>query len=244
MKPLKPLGVILTVMRWNKPAWWFFNIALFLYQLVMLSAGKLIGIIIISIEALWDIACLTLIGYIVDPENNWPIFKRFEEFVDTSWAEIFRAAQICHVRVKLTGDDAFSITAPNAKIETFWSEELVKNSKGHFIYREPVFEVTDDMVERGIGYAWSLAGSLLSRGYDYLQLLGYLVNLPIWLLYWPCFGKQVIPWFNLPGGREVCSSGGCALFRYAVGGLLCFAGFSNAMFCPALFYISKKWKKV
>ena len=241
---LKPLGVILTVMRWNRPAWWVFNAALFLYQIIMLSAGKLIGIIIISLEALWDIISIILFGHILDTENNWPIFNKFEELFDVSWSEIFHATQICHVRVKLRGNDALSITAPNAKIEGFWTEELIENSKGHFIYREPNFIINEAMIERAVGYAEKLVGSMVSRGYDYLQILGYLVNLPIWLLWWPSYGKQVIPWFNLPGGREVCSSGAIALLRYALGWLLCFAGFSNSMFCPALLFISKKWKEV
>ena len=214
----KPLGVIATVMRWDKPAWWFFNLSLLAYQLVMLTFGKLIG------------------------------------KVDIRWRDIWRYAQYCHVRLLLEAGPngvwkCLSITAPYAKYD-FWTPGAIAQSKGHFVYLEPTFEVDTLMVERAIEGANKIVNSPQARRYDYFQILSYLINLPIWIFWWPSWGQQVIPWFNLPGAREVCSSGIAALIRQAVARAIEFflirkskRAYATAMISPCLYAICKRWKR-
>jgi len=207
-------GVILTRMRWNNPLWWTFNAALLVYQLIMLSAGKLIG------------------------------------KVKAGWREIWDASHYCHVRMVLQpepGKDtwkAISFTAPEAKYD-WWSVGAIVRSKGHFVYLQPTFERTQAMIDHAIEAAQAKMGQKVGRKYDYLQLLSFLVNLLIWLVYWPSWGKQVIGWFNLPGGREVCSTAITAILRWAAGKTIeFFAGCAIAMVSPCLFAISRNWKRV
>jgi len=217
---VKPLGVILTKMRWNRPLWYPFNIGLLGYQLVMLAAGKLIGVI------------------------------------DTTWRQIWSAAFCCHVRVLLNpyqGDvwRALSITAPEAKID-YWTQGSIVKSRGHFIYLDPTFDVTATIQFRGEIFAWDLLHTPLVRRYDYAQLFSYLINLIIWLCYWPTWGREIIKASNLKGGRETCSSGGAALVRWAAGAAVVEffliarlkAAFVNAMVSPCLYLISDEWRKI
>jgi hypothetical protein len=203
---LHSFSIIGTVMRMDKPQWWLFNSALFLYQLIMLSVGKLIG------------------------------------KIDASWSEIWHAAQWAHIRLVLMDGAVLSVTAPHAKIESFWSRELIDGSKGHFIYREPVFSFGRLNEIFAYDYAVTLCKNKTARLYDYLQLLSFAINFPLWLIYWPWWGRQIIGIFNLPGGREVCSTGIAALLRYAIFRLIVLYQFATPMICPALFAISKLWR--
>lgn len=254
-------GIILTRMRWDRPLWWIFNLSLFAYQLIMLSVGKLVG------------------------------------KVKPIWPEIWWAAQMAHVRLLLNpepGHDtwrAISFAAPEAKYD-WWSPGSIVRSNGHFIYLEPTFEPDQEMINRISEAAEAKMKQPVARKYDYLQILSFLVNLPIWIFYWPAWGKEVIKIMNLPGGREVCSSGIAAILRWATrlakifrlrfinlwteeeiaeelslkkeevkadieyirrsdllgqiksGIVEFFAGYAIAMVCPALFAISRNWKKV
>jgi hypothetical protein len=241
MACFKPAGIIGTIMRWNKPAWWIFNLALFAWQFVMLGAAKLIGYILQVIYYLW---------------GNWNLESslgrlatKFNVFRVITWRQIWQAAQWCHVRMLLNpipGDSwrCISFTAPIAKFD-YWSPGTVDQSRGHFVYLEPAFEITPVETINLQEKAESMVNKeLVARKYDYLQLFSFCVNSLLWLFWWPCWGRQVITWFNLPGGREVCSTGVAMLLIecvYALSGL--FLPFAVAMVCPALFVVSKNWRR-
>lgn len=134
--------------------------------------------------------------------------------VDATWGEIWRAAQICHIRLMLNSEGlCISFTSPVAKLET-WTSDEIDNAKYHF-YKEPTFEVTEDEALCLMEAAQKKVNEPTGRKYDYAQLFGFIFNLPIWiigsLLGIDCWGLQIITWFNLPMFREVCSTGAARL---------------------------------
>lgn len=177
--------------------------------------------------------------------------KLYGKFPDLRWRDIWQAAQICHVRLCL-GDFTtvwdikfISFTAPEVKIET-WRPDMVK---GRFSYHDPTFTVSEAEQQAMNAYAEKIKGDPVARKYDYLQLLSYAVNLVCWIVYPPCWGREVIRWFNLPGGREVCSSGVTAELRWSKPDIRChchspyFRDYSTSMVSPCLFWIDKNWRK-
>ena len=217
---MKPGGIILTKMIWNKPKYYPFNIGLLAWQLLFLTAGKIYG------------------------------------KIDVQWRQVWRAATICHVRLCLGDwyDDLpthvfkyISFTAPEVKIEE-WRYYNIPLMPSRFSYLDPTFSVSDAEVEAMNAYAEKIKGNPVARKYDYLQLLSYVVNLPLWIIWPRCWGREVIGWFNLPGGREVCSSGVTAVLKrsiwwkpdmsWDIGWL-----YDTSMISPCLFDIDKNWKR-
>lgn len=270
---MKPGGIILTKMVWTKLKYYPFNIGLLIYHLTFLIVGTAYGkieigkplpsrviwiykwivmpwFILATIDgvylvftAQWINAILRLIVIIV----VWIISVR------ESLGQIWRAATICHVRLHIDSPEYeayavfVSFTAPKVKIEK-WSYALLQDLEGsRFSYLDPTFSVTDAEIEAMNKYAKEVMNKPIARRYDFLQLLGYVVNLVCWIVYPPCWGKEVIGWFNLPGGREVCSSGVTAILRdmgrIKITLLNIFPGYSISMVPPCLFWISKNWKK-
>ena len=207
---MKPGGIILTRMIWNKPKYWPFNIGLLAWQLTFLTVGKIYG------------------------------------KIDVQWRQIWRAATICHVRLCIRRLSWYiSFTAPEVKIE-FWESRWSHYNR--FSYHDPTFSVSDAEVEAMNAYAEKIKGNPVARKYDYLQLLSYVMNLPLWVVWPRCWGREVISWFNLPGGREVCSSGVTAVLKrsiwwkpdmsWDIGWL-----YDTSMISPCLFDIDKNWKR-
>lgn len=219
---MKPGGVILTRMIWNKPKYWPFNIGLLAWQLAFLIVGKLYG------------------------------------KVEVQWRDIWRAATICHVRLVINEKGiggtvrVISFTAPEVEIEPWLNSWNIKSC---FSYLAPTFDISDAEIEAMNEYAEKIKGDPVARKYDYLQLLGYCVNLPLWIVWPRCWGRQVIGWFNLPGGREVCSSGVTAILRWRDLGMyevnmkrwgwlsMYFRDYSTSMVSPCLFDIDKNWRR-
>lgn len=213
---MKPGGIILTQMRWNKPLYWIFNIGLFSWQAIFLLIGKIYGKIPID------------------------------------WSMIFRAAKIVHVRLCLKGSPLpfggffISFTAPEVKIEFWQPHQVLPLSR--FSYLDPTFEVSEAEVEAMNRYAEKIEGDPVARKYDFLQLFACCVWMVCWIIYPPCWGREIKPWFNLPGGREFCSSGVTAILRDLY---LCnlpvkiryFPIYSTSMVPPCLFDIDKNWRK-
>lgn len=277
-----PGGVIPTSMIWRKHrrtwATWIvdtiFNVILLSWQLLFLVIGGLLGKVPVSTKPvnkylkissrigaiLWGI---NIIGYAI----TWPLIFTWIPLILTiffwgesrgfDWRLIWKAATTCHVRLIIKKGIAgtvwaISFTAPEIKIEQ-WRPDMIK---GRFSYRKPCFDLTEGQVEAMNEYAQTIKGNPTARKYDFLQLLAFCVWLPFWIIYPPCWGKELKPWFNLVGGREVCSSGVTAILRWLfffseVGRVFCldiptasiFEGYSTSMVSPCLIAINENWRK-
>ena len=53
---MKPGGIIITFMRWDKPLWWAFNIGLLIWQLLFLTLGKITRRVEASWRQIWTAA--------------------------------------------------------------------------------------------------------------------------------------------------------------------------------------------
>lgn len=265
-----PGGVILTRMIWNKPKYWPFNIGLLAWQLTFLIVGTAYGKIK-TIDGLLPSTVIWAYRWIVVPwsivlvtssvyygiTSHWIYSIYFFILLAGVWLipfalngmlkPIWWAATICHVRLCL-GDSKtvpvgvwynyITFTAPEAKIE-IWSQDWVSS---RFSYHDPTFDVSDAEIKAMNHYAERIKGDPVARKYDYLQLLSFAVNLPLWIVYPPCWGREVIGWFNLPGGREVCSSGVAAILLENILALLLMMEYNTAMISPCLFNIDENWK--
>lgn len=173
-----------------------------------------------------------------------------------SLRRVWRAATICHVRLCLRKSGIttppprsyyswfISFTAPEVKLELWRPDQI----RGRFSCLDPTFDVSD--AEQGAmnAYAEKIVGNPVARKYDYLQLLSYAVNLPLWVAWPRCWGREVISWFNLPGGREVCSSGVTAILKYCIENPAGWESwdfwfYSTSTIPPCLFDIDKNWKR-
>jgi len=142
-------------------------------------------------------------------------------------------ARISHIHLdvgqSLTGRrKLLSITVPMAEFE-WWSLEKflydatlrygtdpasLKDGVKH-IYLMPQFEVDEVGGKAMMAYAEDLVQNRHRRGYDVLQLISFSVNLFLWIFRPSKWGTQLNHWFNLRGGKEVCSTGVAATLRHA-----------------------------
>ena len=187
---MNPAGVIITYMGrqdWKgkkflvKARTIFFNICLFLGQLIFMVVGKIIG------------------------------------KVKVKWRRVWRAAQASHVRLVLEEPNLnhvhYSLVAnfghPTMEVQN-WHDYW--NDGKRFEYRDPTFPASPEFIEAMIGYAHDQEG----KGYDDLQLLSNGLHLIAWIIYPPCWGKEIkiIKALNRKGGREHCISGVTACLRW------------------------------
>lgn len=188
--------------------------------------------------------------------------------VKVKWRQIWKAAQVSHVRLVLQNIECICESAgdglmkqnpdciihqcygrdgmvsvanfgyPKMEIQA-WYEEW---NKGNFRYFDPTFKPSPEFIEAMTQYAKDQEG----KRYDWLQLiLGYPANLIVWIV-WPwSWGKEVIKIFNRPGGREVCSSGWVACLRWPEwrNRLSCrfFKNYDTAVIPPCLAVIDGNW---
>lgn len=221
---MEPAAIIITYIIWTDWKSLPFNLSLFVFQLLFLVAGKILG------------------------------------KVEVEWSEIWHAAQVSHVRLCLRKMPRFDYNLaeweyinfgyPKAKLQ-YWR---LDQCKGQFEYREPMFTFSQERIDNMIQYAYDQ----VDKKYDWLQLLSPPANFPIWIIRPSKWGKEVIGWFNLPGGREFCSSGGVAVLlwygesfqatenkRITNGNRSEFFGtYDPAVIPPCLIVLSKKWRKV
>lgn len=121
-----------------------------------------------------------------------------------------------------------SITVPMAVFE-WWPPESIlydatlkwgtdpdslKDGVKH-VYLLPQFEVNDTFGKSMMAYAEDLVQNRHRRYYDVLQLISFIVNLFLWIFRPSKWGTQLNHWFNLRGGKEVCSTGVAATLRHA-----------------------------
>lgn len=64
-------------------------------------------------------------------------------------------------------------------------------------------------------WGWLLLESKSKKYYDFLQLLSFAVNLPLWFLIPSTLGKEVIKLLGIGKGNQVCSTGAIAALRFA-----------------------------
>lgn len=234
-------------MRWNQPLWWPFNFVLFLYHLINLGAAKILGHVLSSLYFVWE-GCPGPYDFKHDNSSLCRMADLFSPFAGITWKEIWEGAQICHIRliIGLDGCNAIciSFTAPKAKIE-YWSMATIERSEGHFTYLEPLFRISDSEACCLIEAAQRVVNNPIRRIYDYFQLIfGFIVNLIIWIFWWPAWGKEVIKLFNIPGGSEVCSTGTASLLIENIKAMArAFLPFVIAMVSPAVIYINRNWRK-
>ena len=212
---MKSGGIILTYIDWSDRKEFFFNVILFVMQLIGLVIGKII------------------------------------RKVKVKWRQIWKAAQVSHVRLALWEAEplikkrpwvCINFGYPTAELQP-WYDDWIDGKR--FEYRDPTFNPSPEFIDAMDEYAHAQVG----KRYDELQLLSGAVNLIIWIIYPPSWGREVIKWFNRPGGLEFCSSGVTACLRAAEKAprrakTLFFKTYHTAMVSPSLFAISENWKGI
>ena len=258
---MKPGGIILTYIDWKHWKEFPFNVAILFYQLTLLIVGVAYGkfpelenkrmtgwwkIIYGTVAIFWLVYAIVFfwMGYlIVGIVAFWMVYSTLWALGGASWRQVWRAATACHVRLCL-GDwysiptqtfRYISFTAPEAKLES-WS---MRQAQGRFEYRDPTFGLTEEQIRAMNGYANAILGRPTARKYDYLALLSYVINLAIWILIPKLWGKEKIKTFNLPHGRETCSSGARAILKWI--DVPIFEKYDTQMVSPPLFAIDRKW---
>ena len=72
---MKPAGIILTKMIWNKPKYWPFNVVLLAWQIVFLTVGKIYGKVDVQWRRIWRAATIVhvrlCLGECLTPHVNW-----------------------------------------------------------------------------------------------------------------------------------------------------------------------------
>lgn len=218
---MEPAAIIITYIIWTDWKSLPFNLSLFVFQLLFLVAGKILG------------------------------------KVEVEWSEIWHAAQVSHVRLCLgetpvskqeyrVSYEYINFGYPVAELQQ-WRPNQCDGKR--FEYREPTFETPPQFVAAMIEYARDQVG----KGYDDLQLISSGLHLIAWIVYPPCWGKElkIIKAFNRKGGREFCSSGVTACLRWADEAAVARANslwikfyhdYDTAMVWPCMFVISKNWR--
>ncbi len=161
-----------------------------------------------------------------------------------------------------------NVTFPDAKFEVY-DNTRIQNETWQ-AYSSPVFVLSFTQIVKMREFATDLIQSAHKRTYDWLQLFSYLLNIFIWMLYPSKWGQEVNHMLNLPGGKQVCSSGAAACLRYAEVGAVSqslkkgafdmqhingtvklitsktttrfFEGYDTAMVSPMLFLLEGKWE--
>ena len=236
---MKPAGVILTFIDWRKWKKWFFNVPLFLFQLLFMIVGTAYG------KIKWEIKNPIFVDYVLVPISLFGIVAYVVGITDgliggamvlsilslicallvvvllaifrgIPWRRVWRAAQVSHVRLVLEKWESFKNEEDTYAVANFGYPKMEIQpwreswNKINYEYRDPMFEPSDEFIAAMIEYAAAQVG----KRYDWLQLiLGYPANFILWL--WPpWWGKEKIRWFNLRSGAEVCSSGWLACLRW------------------------------
>lgn len=253
----------------------FFNLCLLIYQLTLIIVGTVYGkikwpkdgpefidyvIVIISFS-------LALLSFL----PLWLYTYFFLQFViiaiatlrGIDWRKTWRAAKASHVRLVL---ENVAVLHYDAKVANFGYPTMAIqlwdngwNDGKYLEYREPTFPTPPQFIEPMIQYAHDQVG----LQYDEFQLISHIINLPLWIIYPPCWGKEVIKVANRPGGKEHCISGVTACLRwayliryryspasakkmlsegYAEYGTIFFEGYDTATPSPCLVPLSKNWE--
>lgn len=161
-----------------------------------------------------------------------------------------------------------NVTFPNSKFEVYDMIRLQNESQQ--VYASPLFLMQPIQIAKMRDFATDFIESPRKRAYDWLQLFSYILNLIIWILRPSTWGREVNHMLNLPGGKQVCSSGAAACLRYAEIGTVSqslkegtfdtqhmagkvkliasrtttqfFKGYDTAMISPILFLLERKWE--
>lgn len=161
-----------------------------------------------------------------------------------------------------------NVTFPEAKFEVYTQTRL--QNETNEVYARPLFKLTDLHYTKMRNFATDLIKSPRKKTYDWLQLCSFLVNLIIWIIKPSTWGREINHTFNLPGGKQVCSSGAAACLRYAEVGAISqaltigtfdtqniegamkiitsrattqfFKGYDTAMISPLLFLLENRWE--
>lgn len=227
---MKSAGVILTYMVWKDWKQWWFNIPLLIGQLMFLIVGTAYGKIRWE-KASTEIRVVSLIGAIAGAMGGinffmagWPILPyvgliisviNIVNFRNIPWRRVWRAAQCSHVRLvlqkRLRFDEWLCINFgyPKAELQP-WRERWIDGKR--FRYFGPTFPTPPQFMEPVIQYAYDQVG----KPYDELQLISSGLHLIAWIVYPPCWGKElkIIKAFNRKGGSEHCISGLVACLRW------------------------------
>lgn len=217
---MKSFDIILTRMRWNKPLWLIFNIGLFVWQFAFMVIGKWRGKFKLTFKQIWFYSQFCHVRLVLKPTKDWAWTKGFGSLTKDGW--------LC-----------LSVTAPHALIEN-WNDSMIDNKNYYLL--ESNLDVTTEEIDSGYSYAVNLTNNKRARRYDWLQFLSFIVNLFLWIIWPPFWGKEKIITFNLPGGREQCSPGACATLRFAIKRIEIFNSYSTSMVSPCLYPISESWR--
>lgn len=194
---MKPAGRLDTIMDLRKVKEWWFNLPLLVFQLAFMIVGKIYGKVEVKWGQIWQAAKVSHVRLCLKKIPAW--WEKHEFHVGT---------------LHNTRYEYINFGYPKAEIEKYWHMGIINRDK-RFKYYDPTFEPSDEFIEAMIERANKMVKDPVARKYDWLQLaLGYVVNFAIWMFCPWLWGREVVKWFNLPGGLEVCISGLVACLRW------------------------------
>ena len=275
---MNPAGMITTIMDLRKWKEYWFNIPLLVFQLWFLIVGTAYGkikwddedrfshIVVALIFSAYHVstAAIHIPHWWFYSNNILLIFLILGMWHNIDWGRVWQAAKVSHVRLclrkkpkvdwlflQLPEWEYINFGYPEAELQV-WRVAQIDGKR--FKYYDPMFEPSPEFIAAMIERANKMVKDPVARKYDWLQLaLGYVVNFTIWVFCPWLWGKEVVKWFNLPGGLEVCISGLVACLRWAdwkSGGLLIgrlnsrfFNDYDTAVVPPCLAPLSENWRE-
>ncbi len=249
----------------------FFNLCLFVGQMIFMIAGTAYGKVKwpkqwlpIRIVSIFGIMAVTF-SMIASVILGWWLILSFDVIMfvlfvacyrGIDWRKVWRAAQCSHVRLVLEKWTTSKVRPyRNLALDAYavanfgyprmeiqpWRERWCNGKR--FEYRRPTFETSDKFIEAMIEYAEAQVGKL----YDHLQLISDGLHLIAWIAmpWWWGQELRIIKALNRKGGLEVCSSGTTADLRWAdeEAKFLFFNDYDTAMVWPCMFAIDRNWRE-
>lgn len=241
---MKSCGTVVTYIDWKKVKKWFFNIPLFIYQLILIVMGTVYGKFkwpkaTISTRVMSSfVMAISLSGISMDLLFHslicpfmpfWIMYFIFgiASYRGIPWRRIWRAAQASHVRLCLR-----EMTYPQWKRSEYqkgfhptyyeyinfgYPKAELQNWRMGLIdnKRFRYFDPTFEPSPEFVEAMIQYAHDQVGKPYDEYQLISNALHLIAWIV-WPWrWGQEIVPWLNRPGGLEHCISGVTACLRDA-----------------------------
>lgn len=231
---MNPAGRIDTIMDLRKVKEYWFNIPLLVFHLTFMVAGTILGkiketcdnpnwifgSIIITLNVCGLVGLVVQGIYWYSPLSIVGIIIGLGEGRGIIWRKVWQAAQVSHVRLVLepamtldgVSDQYFWVMNFGYKYAEIQIWDIGWNDGKRFKYYEATFPTPPEFMEPVIQYAHDQVG----KQYDEVQLLSYFPHLIVWIIFPPCWGKElkIIKALNRPGGLEDCISGFTACLRW------------------------------
>lgn len=220
---MNPAGIIIRYINWRKWKKWFFNVPLFLFQLLFLVVGKILGKVEVEWGEIWHAAQVSHVRLVLEPATT----------LDGASEQYFWTMNFGYKYAEIQ----------------IW--DIDWNDDKHLEYFDPTFETSPEFVERMIDYAWDQVGKRYDD-VQLLSYAPHLAVWTIYPPCWGKELK-IIKALNRPGALEVCISGLVADLRWAEDKSvpldipidnIFFVIYDTAVIPPCMVPISEKWRKL